>query len=92
MDPTMEKAVLAERARLFNSLESLEKRIRKAEARKHAIQLGQLQNLMDTFFPEGTPQERYDNFLSFYLNNRNFIEILFENFDPLAFKFNILEE
>ena len=92
VDPTMEKAVWAERARLFNSLESLEKRIRKAEARKHDIQLRQLQNLMDTFFPKGTPQERHDNFLSFYLTNRNFIEVLFENFDPLDFKFNILEE
>ncbi len=92
VDPTMEKAVLAERARLFNSLESLEKRIRKAEARKHDIQLGQLENVLETFFPKGTPQERYDNFLNFFLNNRNFIEVLFENFDPLDFKFNILEE
>ncbi len=92
VDPTMEKAVLAERARLFNSLESLEKRIRKAEARKHDIQLGQLQHVLDTFFPKGTPQERHDNFLNFYLDNRNFIEVLFENFDPLDFKFNILEE
>ena len=92
VDPTLEKAVLAERARLFNSLESLEKRIRKAEARKHDIQLGQLQNLMESFFPNGTPQERHDNFLNFYLTNRKFIEVLFENFDPLDFKFNILEE
>jgi bacillithiol biosynthesis cysteine-adding enzyme BshC len=92
VDPTMEKAVLAERARLFNSLESLEKRLRKAEARKHDIQLGQLQTLMDTFFPKGTPQERHDNFLGFYLNNRNFIKVLLENFDPLDFKFNVLEE
>ena len=49
----MEPAVLAERARLFNSLEKLEKRIRKAEARKHGIQVEQLQNLLDTFFPNG---------------------------------------
>ena len=92
VDVTMEKAVLAERSRLFNSLEKLEKRIRRAEARKHNIQLDQLQNLLDTFFPGGSAQERHDNFLNFYLNNRKFIEILFEKFDPLDFKFNILEE
>jgi len=92
VDATMEKAVLAERARLFNSLEKLEKRIRKAEARKHGIQIEQLQNLLDTFFPNGSAQERHDNFLNFYLNNRNFIETLFDHFDPLDFKFNILEE
>ncbi len=92
VDVTMEKAVLAERARLFNSLEKLEKRIRKAEEKKHGIQVGQLQNVLDTFFPNGSAQERHDNFLNFYLNNRNFIQELFEHFDPLDFKFNILEE
>lgn len=35
VDATMKPAVLAERARLFNSLEKLEKRIRRAEERKH---------------------------------------------------------
>ena len=92
VDVTMEKAVLAERARLFNSLEKLEKRIRRAEERKHEIEIGQLQNVLDTFFPNGSAQERHDNFLNFYLNNRNFIEVLFEYFDPLDFKFNVLEE
>ncbi len=92
VDKTMEPAVLAERARLFNSLEKLEKRIRRAEERKHGIQVEQLQNLLDTFFPNGSAQERHDNFLNFYINNRNFIQVLLDTFDPLDFKFNILEE
>ena len=92
VDVTMEKAVLAERARLYNSLEKLEKRIRRAEERKHGIQIEQLQKVLDTFFPNGSAQERHDNFLNFYLNNRNFISMLFEHFDPLDFKYNILEE
>ncbi|GAB3181267.1 bacillithiol biosynthesis cysteine-adding enzyme BshC [Telluribacter humicola] len=92
VDQTMEGAVLAERARLYKSLEHLEKRIRKAEERKHEIELHQLQNLLDTFFPNGTPQERTDNFLNFYLNNRNFLKELFDMLEPLDFKFNILLE
>jgi bacillithiol biosynthesis cysteine-adding enzyme BshC len=92
VDKTMEPAVLAERARLSNSLEKLEKRIRKAEERKHGVMVGQLDNLLDTFFPKGIPQERHDNFMTFYLSNRNFIQQLLENFDPLNFQFNILEE
>jgi len=92
VDVTMEKAVLAERARLFNSLEKLEKRIRKAEEKKHSIEVGQLQHVLDTFFPNNSAQERHDNFLNFYLNNRNFIQELLAFFDPLDFKFNILEE
>ncbi|HEV7346683.1 bacillithiol biosynthesis cysteine-adding enzyme BshC [Telluribacter sp.] len=92
VDQTMEGAVLAERARLYKSLEHLEKRIRKAEERKHETELNQLQNLLDTCFPNGTPQERSDNFLNFYLNNRNFLKELFEALDPLDFKFNVLVE
>jgi bacillithiol biosynthesis cysteine-adding enzyme BshC len=92
VDVTMEKAVLAERARLFNSLEKLEKRIRTAEEKKHSIEVGQLQHVLDTFFPNGSAQERHDNFLNFYLNNQNFIQELLAFFDPLDFKFNILEE
>ncbi len=92
VDKTMEPAVLAERARLFNSLEKLEKRIRRAEERKHGIQVAQLDSLLKDFFPNGTPQERHDNFLNFYINNRNFIQCLLDHFDPLDFKFNILEE
>lgn len=92
VDKTMEPAVLAEKARLFNSLEKLEKRIRKAEERKHGIMVGQLESLLEAFFPKGTPQERYDNLMTFYLNNRNFIQQLMDNFDPLNFQFNILEE
>ncbi|TDB60447.1 bacillithiol biosynthesis cysteine-adding enzyme BshC [Arundinibacter roseus] len=92
VDKTMEPAVLAERARLFNSLEKLEKRIRKAEERKHGIQVNQLDDLLTTFFPNGTPQERHDNFLTFYQSNRQFIQVLLEHFKPLEFQFNILEE
>jgi bacillithiol synthase len=92
VDPTMEGAVRAERARLFKSLQALEKRIRKAEERKHETELGQLQQLLDTFFPNGTPQERTDNFLTFYLTNRNFLRQLLEVLDPLDFRFNILVE
>jgi bacillithiol synthase len=92
VDKTMEPAVLAERARLFKSIEKLEKRIHKAEERKHGIQVEQLDSLLNAFFPNGSPQERHDNFLNFYSTNRNFLDILLQSLDPLDFRFNILEE
>ena len=88
--PTLGRAQVV--PRLFNSLEKLEKRIRRAEERKHGIQVTQLESLLATFFPNGTAQERHDNFLNFYIDNRNFIQLLLDAFDPLDFKFYILEE
>ena len=92
VDVTMEAAALAEKARLLKSFAKLEKRIHKAEERKHGVVLGQLQAVLDSFFPNGVPQERYANFLEFHLANRHFIPGLFRSFDPLDFRFVILEE
>lgn len=92
VDVTMEAAALAEKTRLMASFSKLEKRLHKAEERKHGIILEQLQKVLDCFFPHGVPQERYSNFLDFHLTNRLFISELFKSFDPLDFRFVILEE
>ncbi len=92
VDVTMEAAALAEKTRLLKSFAKLEKRIHKAEERKHGVVLGQLQAVLDSFFPNGVPQERYANFLDFHLTNRHFIPGLFRSFDPLDFRFVVLEE
>ena len=92
VDKTMEGAVKAEQARLLKSLENLEKRIRKAEERNHESEIDQLLNLKEKLFPNGTAQERYDNLLSFYVNDPSFIGKLFDTFNPLDFKYNILIE
>lgn len=92
VERTMEGAVKAERARLFNALENLEKRIRKAEERNHESEINQLLNVQEKLFPGGTAQERYDNLLSFYINDSSFISKLFAAFEPLEFKYFILSE
>jgi bacillithiol biosynthesis cysteine-adding enzyme BshC len=92
VDVTMEAASLAEKTRLMESFSKLEKRLHKAEERKHGILLAQLQKVLDCCFPNGVPQERYANFLDFHLTNRLFLSELFTSFDPLDFRFVILEE
>lgn len=92
VDKTMEGAVKAEQAKLFRSLENLEKRIRKAEERNHESEIDQLLNLKNKLFPNGTAQERYDNFLNFYMDDPTFIRKFFKTFDPLDFKYYILIE
>ncbi|WP_299826295.1 bacillithiol biosynthesis cysteine-adding enzyme BshC [uncultured Pontibacter sp.] len=92
IDPTLVKAVGAEEQKATNALQMLEKKISKARDSKHEQTFKQLENLKEKLFPNGSLQERYDNLLSFQTNNPDFIPALVEAFDPLEFKFTILEE
>lgn len=92
IDKTLEGVVLAEKQKAINAIEALEKRIKKAEERTFETATNQLIGVKNKLFPNGNPQERTDNFLNFYLNNPNFINQLYDNFDPLNFKFNVLIE
>lgn len=92
VDPTMFGAVKAEQTRLLNSLKQLEKRIIRAEERNHESEIEQLMTLKNKLFPNGIAQERYDNLLNFYINDPQFIQKLYNAFDPLDFRYNVLLE
>lgn len=90
VDPTLEGAIEAEKAKMLKGLNHLEARIKKAEERKFDTSISQLMGLKDKLFPGGSQQERKDNFLNFYLNEPGFIDKLFEVFDPLDLRFNVV--
>lgn len=92
IEKTMDGAVKAEETRLLHLLDHLENRIRKAEERNYESEITQLLSLKNKLFPSGSAQERYDNLLSFYTKDPEFISRLFGAFDPLDFKYNILIE
>ncbi|MCJ8163888.1 bacillithiol biosynthesis cysteine-adding enzyme BshC [Pontibacter sp. E15-1] len=92
IDPTLVKAVGAEEQKAANALQMLEKKISKARDSRHEQTFKQLENLKEKLFPGGSLQERQDNLLSYQTNNPDFIPALLQAFDPLAFKFTILEE
>lgn len=92
VDPTLEYSTRAEEKKLFNALERLEKRLLKAEEKKHSKAVEQLNSLIEYSFPGGTAQERKTNFQEFYLSNRKFISELLDVFRPLDFNFEILLE
>lgn len=91
IDQTMKGAVEAEKAKIISSLENLEKRIKKAEERNQETSVTQLLALKQKLFPDGGLQERKENFLNFYLNDKEFINKLLEAFDPIDYRFNIVE-
>jgi bacillithiol synthase len=90
-DSTMKAAVDAEKTRIVKLLEKLEKRLRKSEERNQEINVSQLKQLKADLFPEGGLQERKDNFLNFYLNDKSLIIKLLANFDALNYTFYLLE-
>ncbi|WP_242926450.1 bacillithiol biosynthesis cysteine-adding enzyme BshC [Pontibacter vulgaris] len=92
IDPTLVKAVAAEEQKAYNALQMLEKKLSKARDNKHEQTFKQLENLKEKLFPNGSLQERQDNLLSIQTNNPDFIPALVDAFEPLEFKFTILEE
>ncbi len=92
VDASLTGFVGAEYNKALKSIENIEKRLKKAEEKKHEVALNQLAALKDKLFPGGGLQERHDNFLNFYLNNPQFIDQLLAAFDPFDYRFHVLLE
>ncbi len=84
IDASLEKTVLAEKAKQLQGIEGIEARLVKAEKQRHETVLTQLRALQQKLFPNQGLQERNDNFLPIYLKNGDaFFEVLKENLNPL---------
>lgn len=90
IDSTLTKYIEAQNTKALNSLEKIEQKMFRAEKRVHREKIGQLESVKDVLFPNGSPQERIDNFLNFYQKDPQFIKRLLELFDPFDYKFNLL--
>lgn len=91
-DPTLGPSAIAAHKRAAKVLHQMAEKLRKAEERKLATSLNRMQDLKKALFPEGSPQERKNNFLRFYLEDPQFIEKLYTYLDPLDFDFIILKQ
>ena len=84
-------AVSAQEQKQINGLINLEKRLLKAEKRKHKTQINKALALKGILFPEGYLQERRFNFSTFYKDySENFIQILKSELDPFQQGFTII--
>ena len=66
IDASLSDHVKALEAQHLRRLDELEKKMLRAEKRKHDAELRQLQKLKDQLFPNNGLQERVENFASFY--------------------------
>ena len=93
IDPTLEKAVLAESVKAVGGLEQWQGRLLRSEKQKHETTINQLRGLKEKLFPAAGLQERHENFLPYIMKyGDGFLETLKENFAPFDPGFLILEE
>ena len=68
-DQSFEGAIAAQEKKQMKGLENLERKLRRAEKKKHADLLHRVESLQMELFPNGGLQERYSNFSAFYLES-----------------------
>jgi bacillithiol biosynthesis cysteine-adding enzyme BshC len=93
VDVTLEKHVDALKTEALKRLESLQKKLMRAERRKHVDLQHQVTQLKEHLFPKNGLQERVENFSFFYAKwGSRFIEQLLEQSLTLEQQFTVLAE
>ncbi|MBE0390956.1 bacillithiol biosynthesis cysteine-adding enzyme BshC [Flavobacterium sp. PL002] len=90
-DKSFTGAVKAQEVKQTKGLESLEKRLLKAQKRKFSEEIERTTDLQNELFPNKSLQERQANFSEFYLENGvDLIPKLIASLHPLEQKFEII--
>lgn len=90
LEKSLGSAFEAAKIRALKILDQLGRKVKKAEERKWDINIKQREAVFEYMNPGGSPQERVENFMRFYLKESDFIEQLQEQFDPFDFTYMIL--
>ncbi|UIR55694.1 bacillithiol biosynthesis cysteine-adding enzyme BshC [Sphingobacterium sp. SRCM116780] len=91
IDPSLSPSTEAIKARLKKAINSLEKKLMRADKRNHKDALSNIDHIKERLFPGGGLQERTENFGLLYVKyGDSLFEELYKHFIPLDFKFTIL--
>ncbi|ACU05717.1 bacillithiol biosynthesis cysteine-adding enzyme BshC [Pedobacter heparinus] len=91
IDKSLSQSADAAKTKALKLIASLEKKMLRAEKRKHKTSLAQIENLKEKLFPTGVLQERVLNIAPmFVLYGDDFIESLISSFKPLDHQFTVL--
>lgn len=91
VDATLERMVKGEHRRAEKTLEKVEQKILKAERKNQEVLVNRIYSIKEALFPGGSPQERKDNFLNFYMTDPNFVQGCLDSFDPFDYRFHLLK-
>ena len=87
IDKSLEGFIGAEGAKTLKTLENIQKRLKKSLESQNEVAMNQIDTLKEKLFPNGGPQERFDNYLNFAINDPQFLKTLLDTFDPLDFSY-----
>ncbi|MBC7566596.1 MAG: bacillithiol biosynthesis cysteine-adding enzyme BshC [Pedobacter sp.] len=91
IDKTLSQSADAAKTRALRLINNLEKKMLRAEKKKHTTSLAQIESLKAKLFPSGSLQERSMNIAPMYvLYGDEFIASLVNSFKPLDHQFTIL--
>ncbi|MCY1519110.1 putative cysteine ligase BshC [compost metagenome] len=91
IEKTLESTVDSAKTRTTHLFQQLEKKLLRAEKRKHEVSLQQIENVKNRLFPNGVLQERVVNIAPMYVNyGEDFISSLIENLHPLGGDFTLI--
>ncbi len=90
IDATLSPMAAAQAEKMKKMVQAIEQKMVRAEKRLQSDSLRQIEAVKDALFPNGSLQERTDNFLNFYQHDPSFIQTLLTHFDPFDFQFNVL--
>ncbi|ABG57973.1 bacillithiol biosynthesis cysteine-adding enzyme BshC [Cytophaga hutchinsonii] len=85
VDGSLQSWAQAEKAKALKQLEDIEKKLRKAEERKHDDVIKSVLGIRDKILPNGKLQERQESVFTFLVNDAQLIEKLYQSLDPCTF-------
>jgi len=90
-DVGLQNSIMSQQQKQLKYFKQLEDKSLRLAKQKNESSLNQINKIKKQLFPNNSLQERYDNFIPFYLKGGdNFIEILKENLNPLNPNFVVL--
>lgn len=92
LDPTLKFAVEAELQKQLNAMKNIQGKLMRAEKQRQETSVNQIRKIKEKLFPEGTLQERHDNFIPYYARHgKKFIDTLVSSLDPFEYKLVMLD-
>ena len=92
-DPTLAAAADAVLTKIKYQVEILEKKMLRAEKRKLQVHTNRVIRLKQLLFPNGTLQERVNNFMEYYLEEGPaFFDLILDHINPIAGDFLVIEQ
>ena len=75
----------------IKSIVELEKKYKKAQKSSNAKLIQHIDNLYGSLFGNNSSQERYENFLYYYVSDETFIANLVDILNPLVLNYKIIK-